>query len=123
MSLFSASEIDGLAALDESAMQDSGTIVRPLLLDDGAGGTAPDPAGPTRIGPILGRFEALTGRELVIAAQLGQLGNYRWSVPRATDIRVTDQVELLGSVWAVVWAPPVAALDPSRIVGLEEASP
>ena len=99
-------------------MRDSGTILRPTLADDGAGGTTP--GTPTEIGPILGQFRALSGDEQIRAAQLGQLGRYRWAVPHDTDIQVTDQVRLLGVTYSVVWAPPAAALDADRIVGLEE---
>jgi hypothetical protein len=100
-------------------MRDSGTILRPTLTDDGAGGTTT--GTPTEIGPILGMFWALSGDELLRAAQLAQLGRYRWAVPRDTDIQETDQVAILGATYNVVWAPPVAALDVERIVGLEEA--
>lgn len=123
MSLFSARELADLRALSESAMADSGIILRTILLDDGAGGQYPDPAGPQEIGPILGRFRQLSGAEQIRAAQLGQLGAYRWFVPASTDMRVTDQVRLLGAIYAVVWAPPPAALDADRVVGLEEATP
>lgn len=102
-------------------MLDSGTILRPILLDDGAGGQYPDPTSPQSIGPIYGQFRQLSGDEVIRAAQLGQLGRYRWAVPHDTDIRATDQVQILGGVYTVVWAPPAAALDVDRIVGLEEA--
>lgn len=110
-----------LRRLSISFMQDSGTILRQNLLDDGGGGTYPDPSGPTRIGPIMGLFWTLSGDEAVMAAQLGQHGRERWAVPIGTDIRATDQVELLGWVYNVVWVPPVAYHDADRIIGLEEA--
>lgn len=99
-------------------MLDSGVILRSTLADDGGG--AATPGTPTQT-TVLGMFWALSGDEAVRAAQLGQLGRYRWAVPTGTDIRATDQVRLLGVVYNVVWAPPVAALDAERIVGLEEA--
>jgi len=100
-------------------MLDTGTILRPVLADDGGGSTTP--GTPQAIGPILGAFWALSGEELVRAAQLGQRGKYRWAVPRAADIQIIDQVQILGGVYNVVWAPPIAALDVERIVGLEDA--
>lgn len=121
MTLFSARELADLTSLDESAMADSGTILRPRLLDDGAGGTYPDPAGPETIGPILGRFKTLSGGELLRAVQLGQAGKYRWFVPNGTTVYATDQVHILGGTYNVVWVPPVAALDTAQTVGLEEA--
>lgn len=111
-----------LRALDESFMQDSGFILRPRTLDDGAGGAYPDPAGPERIGPILGLFWSLRGAESVAADQLGQHGAYRWAVPIGTGIQATDQIELLGGVYNVVWAPPTAQYDADQTVGLEEAA-
>jgi hypothetical protein len=90
-------------------------------LDDGAGGTYPDPAGPQQIGPVLGLFWALRGEERIASSQLGQHGSYRWAVPHTTDIRITDQVVLLGTLYNVVWVPPVAYHDADLTVGLEEA--
>lgn len=102
-------------------MLDSGTILRTVLIDDGAGGVYPDPGGPTAVATVLGQFRKLSGDELVRAAQIGQAGRYQWAVPHDTAIEVTDQVQLLGQRYNVVWAPPSAALDADRIVGLEEA--
>jgi orotate phosphoribosyltransferase-like protein len=106
------------------------TILRPRVIDDGAGGTYPNPAGPTRIGPFLGGFRAANGHEAVVADQLVQRGSYR--LKTLTELRdpatnaliviaATDQIEVLGGVYKVVWTPPVAGLSLFRIVGLEEA--
>jgi len=102
-------------------MNDSCTILRPIVIDDGAGGTRPDPDGPEEIGPIVCAFSKMRGREQVVADQLQSRGDYRLALPVATDIRLTDQVAVLSGVYNVVWAPPVAALSLVRAVGLEEA--
>ena len=109
----------GLRRLSDSFGQDSGTILRPDPINDGAGSTYP--GTPTEIGPILGLFWTLSGAEAIAAAQLGQHGRYRWAVPFTTDIRVTDQVALFGIIYNVVFVPPVAYHDESRIIGLEES--
>lgn len=99
-------------------MADSGTILRTPQIDDGAGGSYP---GTPQQTTATGMFWALSGDELERAAQLGQVGRYRWALPVDTDILVTDSVLLLGVLYRVVWSPPVAHLDAERIVGLEEA--
>lgn len=100
-------------------MLDSGTILRPVLVDDGAGGQVP--GTPTPLATVRGQFRKLSGEEIARADQLGQAGRYRWAVPHDTQVAVTDQVFLLGVLYAVVWAPPAAYLDADRIIGLEEA--
>jgi len=112
----------GRIALQATLMRDSCVIVRPRVLSDGAGSTYPDPAGPLSIGPIVCTFSKMRGREQEIADQVQSRGDYRLALPVATDIRLTDQVAVLSGVYNVVWAPPVAALSLSRVVGLEEAS-
>jgi hypothetical protein len=102
--------------------RDSVTILRTALVDDGAGGQYPDPAGPTETGPIIGAFSRLSGRELVASSQMQQRGSYRLALPVATEIRETDQVRYQGRVYSVVFAPPLTALNLSRVVELEEAA-
>lgn len=106
--------------LQATLFRDSVTIVRQALLDDGRGGQYPDPSGPTEIGPILGAFSRLTGRELIAAEQLQQHGTYRLALPVATDIRATDQVRFGSVTYNVVWAPPLTGMNLSRVVGLDE---
>jgi hypothetical protein len=109
------------ASLQAGMFRDSVTILRYTLLDDGAGGQYPDPAGPTSIGPIVGAFSRLTGRELIVSSELQQRGTYRLALPVDTDIRETDQVNYQGRVYNVVFCPPLTALNLSRVVELEEA--
>jgi Phage head-tail joining protein len=113
---------DARIALQAGLMRDSGTIVRPVLLDDGAGGQYPDPSGPTEINVPACAFSRLTGRELEAAAQLQQRGSYRLALPIDTDIQAADQFRYSGVIYNVVWAPPLTALNLSRVVGLEEAT-
>ena len=125
-----AKTLGTLRAAAPTYLGDSFYLVRPVLLDDGAGATYPDPAGPQRIGPLLGTFRALNGRELVAAERLSQQGAYRLKTTTALadpdtgdpiTIAENDQVEVLGGVYNVVWAPPIANLSLFCIVGLEEA--
>lgn len=109
------------ARLAARMFRDSVYILRTALLDDGAGSSYPDPAGPVALGPILGAFSRLTGRELVASSQVQQRGTYRLALPSATDIRATDQIAYQGLIYAVVFCPPLTALNLSRVVELEEA--
>jgi hypothetical protein len=118
------------AAAEAYLMGDSCYLLRPRVLDNGKGGTKMDPAGPLRIGPFICGFSAASGRELPIADQLVQRGSYRLRLPiTLTDPDTgdlitpaeTDQFEIFGRVYDVVWLPPVAALSLFRKVGLEEA--
>lgn len=97
------------------------TILRPRLLSDGGGARYADPAGPLTIGPLAATFWALTGRELVVAEQLRQRGQYRVVVARDADIRATDQIVVAGTTYNVVWVPPREALRLDMLAGLEEA--
>lgn len=116
MSDMSAARADFAAGM----FRDSVTILRTALLDDGGGGTYPDPAGPTET-PTIGAFSRLTGRELVASSQTQQRGSYRLALPVATDIQETDQVTYQGRTYNVVFCPPLTALNLSRVVELEEA--
>jgi hypothetical protein len=100
---------------------DQVTILRPRLLDDGAGGSYPDPAGPERIGPILGKLTAIWGLETQTQVDIDVRSGYRLSLPIGTDIRLTDQVEIVGRVFNVVWTPPAGAMSLVLRVGLQEA--
>src|SRR4051794_3863126 len=106
-------------------MGDSCYLVRPRVLDNGRGGTTPDPAGPLRIGPFSCGFSAATGREQNVADQTQQRGSYRLRLPielldpESGDVITpaeTDQFEVFGRAYQVVWLPPVAALSLFRRV-------
>jgi len=122
ITLFRA-DVDGLRRV-------SFTIVRPRVIDDGAGGTKPDPAGPLYIGPLFGSFSAAGGREIQTPDQIKQRGSYRLrsavelidpDAEEAVTIEETDQIELLDTLYKVIWAPPPTETNLSRVVGLEEA--
>ena len=118
---------------------DSCYLMRPRVLDNGRGGTKPDPAGPLRIGPLPCGFGAASGRETIVADQIAQRGSYRLKLPvelldpdtgeilldPATDaplvLAETDQFEVFGRAYDVKWLPPVAHLSLFRKLGLEEA--
>jgi hypothetical protein len=117
-------------AAETYLMGDTCYLLRPRLIDNGRGGTKPDPAGPERIGPLICGFGAANGREQNVADQIAQRGSYRLKLPtELTDpdtgdpltVQETDQFEVSGRVYNVKWLPPVAALNLSRKVGLEEA--
>lgn len=116
--LINAATMTTLKAISQSAMHDAGTILRPVLADDGAGGQTPGTPIQTS---ATGLFWALRGAEFVRASQLGQRGSYRWAVPIDTDIQVTDQVVLFGLLYNVVWVPPVDYHSADLTVGLEES--
>lgn len=97
------------------------TILHPRRLDDGAGSTKPDPAGPVRVGPIEATFSTGSGREAQTTDQIAQRGSYRLRLPIQTTIDETDQVEIGSRVYNVVWAPPITPTSLSRVVGIEEA--
>jgi hypothetical protein len=110
----------GLArALADRGKQDRCTIVRPRLLDDGAGSTYPDPAGPERIGPLACLFIARSGSETQTDEQIEERGAYEIRLARtAPAVLGTDQVEVLGRSYQVVWTPPLDARAVERIVGV-----
>jgi hypothetical protein len=112
---------------EQYLLGDTCYFLRPRVVDDGAGGTKPDPAGPERIGPFNCAFAARSGREVVSADQLKVIGEYKLKL--ATKLthpttkasftpQDTDQVEALGGVYSVVHAPPPAALSLFRTIGL-----
>ncbi|HEU5097905.1 MAG TPA: hypothetical protein VFU22_02600 [Roseiflexaceae bacterium] len=116
------------ASAEAALLGNECTFLRPRLQDNGKGGTRPHPDGPQRIGPFPCGFKAASGREAVSAEQLKQQGSYRLklptqlTIPNTNDPFVpadTDQVEVLGGVYSVVWTPPPSALSLFRKVGLE----
>lgn len=117
-------------AAETYLMGDTCELLRPRLIDNGRGGTKPDPSGPLRIGPFICGFSAANGTEQNVADQMAQRGSYRLKLqielrdPDSGDpitLAETDQFEVFGRVYNVKWLPPVAALSLSRKVGLEEA--
>ena len=109
------------ASLAAGLFRDTVYVLRTTVLDDGGGGTYPDPAGPIEYGPILGAFSRQSGRELVASSQVQQRGTYRLALPVATDVLATDQIIYQGMRYNVVFCPPLTALNLSRVVELEEA--
>jgi hypothetical protein len=116
------------AAYEANLLGDECYILRPQLIDDGAGGTYPDPDGPLRIGPIACGFTSVSGDEA--QADIVEVrGRYRLKLPTTvidpdTEEEVTpvetDEVEFQGKVYAVIWAPPVTALNLKRKLGLRD---
>lgn len=116
------------AAAEAALLGNECYFLRPRLLDNGKGGTKPHPDGPQRIGPFPCGFKAASGREAVSADQLKQQGSYRLklsttlTVPDTDDPFVpldTDEVEVLATVYRIVWTPPPSALSLFRKIGLE----
>jgi hypothetical protein len=118
--LLDADTLAELGAIATSAMPNSGVIVRPRLLDDGAGGTYPDPAGPERIDTACS-FTAVAALPGPLRDQLQEYGRYLITVPLATAVLATDQVEVLGGTYAVTWAPPPDGFAVERMAVLVEA--
>jgi len=110
-----------LGAIAERAMQNDGTIVRPRLLDDGAGGTEPDPAGPERIATVCGITALAALPPGAMRDQIAEHGKFLLEVPLAADLQETDLFEALGQTYQVTWAPPPDALAVERIAALTEA--
>lgn len=114
------------AAAEKYLLGDTCTLVRPVLADDGAGGTSP--GEPLRIGPLACGFSAVSGDEAtedIVRVR----GRYRLKLavdlrdPDTDDpltIEPTDSIEVLGEVYQVVWTPPPAALTLLRTVGLKD---
>lgn len=110
-------------------MGDACYLLRPRELDDGAGSTIPDPAGPIRIGPLQCGFTSVTGDEAaedIIAVR----GRYRLKLPVITldpdsgDEVIplaTDLIEFQGVIYPIVWAPPTTALSLKRKIGLKDS--
>jgi hypothetical protein len=96
-------------------------IVRPRRLDNGAGSTRPDPAGPERLGPFVGSFSTAGGHEQEDADQVAQRGSYRLRMPLWVEASETDQVEIAGRAYNVLWAPLATPTSLSRVLGIEEA--
>jgi hypothetical protein len=118
------------ASAEAYLMGDTCYLLRPRVLDNGKGGTKPDPAGPQRIGPFICGFGSASGREQNVADQIAQRGSYRLRLPTllldpdSGDVITpaeTDQFEVFARIYDVKWLPPVAALSLFRRVGLEEA--
>jgi hypothetical protein len=116
MTLFSARELAGLAALDESAMPDT-VIVTTITTTTDDGGAPVETESSVTTG---GRLRRRSGRELQ-SDIVRERGAYELSVPRATAIGGTSRVSVNGTAFRVVWAPTLAAYDTARVVGLEDA--
>lgn len=97
---------------------DTCVIVRPgTATSDGGGGLTT--GAPATIGPLACAFRAVSGTEAVDDV-IAVRGAYRLKLAVDVDIRPTDQVDVLGGRYHVVWAPPAAALSLFRIVGLAD---
>lgn len=100
----------------------TGAIVRPRVVDDGAGSTMPDPAGPLTTAGVAYALAPRSGRELLSAERLRQIGSYVLSLPPGTDIRPGDQFTTsAGTTYNVVFAPEAGWPALLREVGVEEA--
>jgi hypothetical protein len=119
--ILDAETLADLGLIAESAMLDSGIIVRPRLLDDGAGGTYPDPVGPETITSPCSITAVGSLAPGPLREQIQEHGRYLLTVPRDKDLRVTDQFQALGTLYTVTWAPPPDALAVERIAALTEA--
>lgn len=116
------------ALANQWLLVDTCTIVRPRTLDDLAGGSYPDPAGPERIGPLACSFLAVSGDEAT-RELIAERGRYRVYLPvdlrhpttqAAIEVLGTDAIEVLGTTYQVVWTPPPAAGALLRTIGLKE---
>jgi hypothetical protein len=119
--LISSRTLRSLRGIAERAQQDQGTIQRPRLLDDGAGSTYPDPAGPETIATPCSITAVRDLPPGPLREQVLEHGRYLLTVPRDTDLRATDQFQALGTLYQVTWAPPPDALSVERIAALTEA--
>jgi hypothetical protein len=119
--LISARTMHSLRILAERGMQNSCMIVRPVLVDDGAGNTNPHPDGPERFGPFPCSFNSQGGDEAEDGDQVAEHGDYQIGMPIDTpEVLATDEIELLGRTYQVVWTPPIEAMSTERTVGLIE---
>ena len=118
----------GRRIAERFSLRDTCMLLRPRTIDDGAGGSEPDPDGPEAIGPLACSFLAVSGDEAT-ADLIAERGRYR--VYLAVDLRhpetgdalelaSSDQVTVLGTTYDVVWTPPPHALALLRTVGLKE---
>jgi hypothetical protein len=119
--LISSRTLRSLRRIAERAEQDEGIIVRPRLLDDGAGGAYPDPAGPEWIATSCSITAVGALAPGPLRDQVAEHGRYLLSVPLSADLYVTDQFQALGTLYNVTWAPPPDALSVERIAALTEA--
>lgn len=102
-------------------MQNQAVIIRPRLIDDGAGGTESHPDGPLQISTACS-FTPV--RELPpgpLRDQVIEHGKYLLTVPLTKVVLVTDEIEVLGTTYRATWAPPPDAFAVERLVALEEA--
>jgi hypothetical protein len=105
----------------ERAMQNDGVIVRPRLLDNGAGGTRPHPDGPEHIATVCGITPLVAIPPGAVRDQVAEHGKFLLEVPLAVELRATDLFEVLEQTYQVTWAPPPDALAVERIAALTEA--
>ena len=127
--LISAKTMRSLRALDERAMPDTATLVRPgAPISNGRGATIP---GPATSRPLAVRFahgsgdgvgqqgQAEDDREELI--QRGATARMRVAV--AEDVRETDELVFGGHRYNVIYAPDPTAYSSSRLVGLKLLGP
>lgn len=113
---------DARGAYQASLMGDTYIVIRPRVIDDGAGGTKPHPDGPLRLGPRPCGFGVNTVRNAETSGdQVEHRGSYKLKILITDDVGATDQVEYRGVTYNVVWTPPISNLSLRRVVGLEEA--
>lgn len=107
------------AAAEHYILGDDCYILRPATpISDGGGGFTV--GSPTTIGPIACAFSEVSGDEATDAV-IAVRGRYRLDVAVSTDIRATDQVEVLGDIYDVTWTPPAGALALLRTIGLKDS--
>jgi hypothetical protein len=119
--LISSRTLRSLGRIAESAMLETGAIVRPRVIDDGAGGTKRHPDGPETITTPCSITAVGALPPSPLRDQVAEHGRYLLTVPRAKDLRVTDQFTVLGITYLVTWAPPPDALAVERMAALKEA--
>lgn len=95
-----AAELAGVRALQQSMLPNTCSIHRKATADDGAGGRAQSWSEVLASAPC--RLGAMTAREQVAAAQLGQVVTHALTLAHGVDIRLSDRVVCGGITYDIV---------------------